>query len=198
MMREIGLTERQEQVEQLKESENYKDIKPQESITTEDCDRYWDDVFKGPEEKDNPEEELEKLIKEYLNDIYDKSEHRETLPENPFNSGDLRRRTPEENQRMREEFDDKKADLRNQWEQKHGVPWPRHEEDVRLPNGVVIRRKGDRYDAHHIQPLSLGGKNEVDNITPLNANVHFDSRGVHSPDSPYSRMNARLGGDLND
>ncbi len=194
-MREINSPEKPEQIEQVKESEKFKEIKPQENITVEECDDFWDNVFKEQKEDDNPEEEIEALIKEYLNDLYDKSEHKDTLPENPFNANDLKRRTPEENQRMREDFDDKKADLRKQWEQKHGEPWPRHTEDVYLPNGILIRRKGDRYDAHHIHPLSLGGKNEVENITPLNANVHFDSRGVHSPGSPYSKMNARLGGD---
>ena len=194
-MREISSPEKTEQVEQLKESENYKEIKPEEDITTEECDAFWDDVFKEKTEEDNPEEEIEALVKEYLDDLRDKSEHTETLPPNPFNASDLKRRTPEENRIMREDFDDKKNDLRKQWELKHGIRWPTHQEDVCLPNGVVIRKKGSRYDAHHIQPLSLGGKNEVDNITPLSADVHFDSRGVHAPGSPYSKLNERLGGD---
>ncbi len=191
-MREISSPEKPEQI---REFESFKEIKPQENITVEECDDFWDDVFKEKSEGDIPEDEIEALTKKYFDDLRDKSEYQDTLPENPFSASDLKKRTPEENQRMREDFDDKKSDLRKQWEQKHGQPWPRHKEDVYLPNGILIRRKGDRYDAHHIQPLSLGGKNEVDNITPLSANVHFDSRGVHSPDSPYSKMSARLGGD---
>ena len=44
------------------------------------------------------------------------------------------------------------------------------------------------YDAHHIQPLGLGGKNEISNITPLHADIHYDSRGIHEKDSAYSKI----------
>ena len=63
-----------------------------------------------------------------------------------------------------------------------------------LSNGKLIRKAGSDYDAHHIQPLGMGGKNEVKNITPLNAEVHYDKQGVHSPDSPYTKMDKMLGG----
>ena len=195
MMKEVKSPEKVEQVEQNKGIEHFREIKPKEDITTDECDAFWDDVFQENKEDDNPEDDLETLLKKYLEDLHERSEYAETIPDNPFDVSDLKRRTPEEKRKMREDFDDKKTDLRNQWAQKHGIPWPRHEEDFLLPNGVVIRQKGHRYDAHHIQPLSLGGKNEVDNITPLNASVHFDSRGVHAPDSPYSKLSERLGGD---
>ena len=32
------------------------------------------------------------------------------------------------------------------------------------------------------------------NITPLNAEVHYDKQGVHAPDSPYSKLDKLLGG----
>lgn len=41
---------------------------------------------------------------------------------------------------------------------------------------------------HHIQPLSMGGKNEVGNITPMHASEHYDKQGVHAPDSPFSKL----------
>ena len=31
-----------------------------------------------------------------------------------------------------------------------------------------------------IQPLGMGGKNESANITPLDAQVHYDKQGVHA------------------
>lgn len=40
----------------------------------------------------------------------------------------------------------------------------------------------------------MGGKNESANITPLDAQVHYDKQGVHAADSPYSRLNEMLGG----
>ena len=58
----------------------------------------------------------------------------------------------------------------------------------------MIRKAGSDYDAHHIQPLGMGGKNEVRNITPLNAEVHYDKQGIHAADSPYSRLDQMLGG----
>ena len=57
-----------------------------------------------------------------------------------------------------------------------------------------IFRKGDRFDAHHLQPLNVGGKNEVSNITPLHAEVHFEHSGVHITDGPCDRMCKMVGG----
>ena len=56
----------------------------------------------------------------------------------------------------------------------------------------MIRKAGGDYDAHHIQPLGMGGKNEASNITPLHANEHYDKQGVHAPDSPYSKLDKML------
>ena len=59
-------------------------------------------------------------------------------------------------------------------------------------NGKMIRKAGGDYDAHHIQPLGMNGKNEASNITPLHANEHYDKQGVHAPDSPYSKLDKML------
>ena len=63
-----------------------------------------------------------------------------------------------------------------------------------METSVIIRRSGDRYDAHHIQPLTFGGRNIATNITPLHVLEHFDKRGVHAPDSPYGRIERLLTG----
>ena len=95
---------------------------------------------------------------------------------------------------MRDEFDDLKSGLKKEWEEKNGRPWPKYEHDVYSANGKLIRKAGSDYDAHHIQPLCLGGKNEVSNITPLRADVHYDRQGIHSMDSPYNKICNMLGG----
>ena len=38
------------------------------------------------------------------------------------------------------------------------------------------------------------GKNEVSNITPMHAEVHFDKQGVHSVESPYNKLDTLIGG----
>lgn len=145
-------------------------------------------------ERENLEEKLEKLINEYFDDLKSKSECPETIPDRPFEVTDLEKLTPEETEEMRKEFDSKKSKLKEQWEKENERPWPKYEKDVYSSNRKLIRKAGSDYDAHHIQPISMGGKNEVSNITPLNAEVHYDRQGVHSPDSPYNKIETTLGG----
>ena len=143
------------------------------------------------EERNEKQEELDDLVDEYFDDLVDNSEYPETIE----NDGSpWEKVTPEENAKKREEFEDNKKDnpqckenLIKEWEEKHGKEWPRYKEDVYV-NGKLIRKAGDRYDAHHIKPLSFGGKNEVSNITPISAEKHFDKQGIHSPNSPYGRI----------
>ncbi len=145
-------------------------------------------------EDDNFEKNIEEILDEYFTDLKEKSECPETLLEKTFDASDLKKRSPEENAVMREEFSEKKVLLKKAWEEVNGRPWPKYEQDVFSENGKLIRKAGSDYDAHHIQPLGMGGRNEANNITPLNAEVHYDKQGVHSPDSPYSKLNQMLGG----
>lgn len=184
------------------EEENYKKIKPETEISDEDIKNFWDELFEGEgedetteaAEADDPEADLEKTLDDYFKDLKDKSECPETIPDKPFEASDLKKRTPEENAKMRDEFDDKKAQLKKEWEEANGRPWPKYDHDVYSANGKVIRKAGSDYDAHHIQPLGMGGKNEAGNITPLNAEAHYDKQGIHAPDSPYCKLNQMLGG----
>lgn len=181
--------------------ENYKEIKPDGDISPEEAKEFIDGLFDDVEdetmeedETDNGEEDIEKVLDDYFKDLRDKSECPETIPDKPFDSFDLKKITPEENAEMREEFSDKKAQLKCEWEEANGRPWPKYEHNVYSANGKLIRKAGSDYDAHHIQPLGMGGKNEAKNITPLNAEVHYDKQGVHAPDSPYSKLDQMLGG----
>lgn len=152
------------------------------------CDTY------DPNKRIENAEDREKILNDYFNDLRSKSEFPESIPEKPFSVSDIEKRTPEENAAAREEFDNKKADLKREWEKENGREWPKYEKDVYSSNGKLIRQAGSDYDAHHIQPLSMGGKNEAKNITPLHAEVHYDRQGVHAQDSPYSRLDNSSGG----
>lgn len=133
-------------------------------------------------------EQVEKLLKEYFDDLKNNSEYPDTIKDDgePYE-----KLSPEETAEKRAEFNANKERLIKEWEEKNGMECPRYEEDVYV-NGKLIRKAGDRYDAHHIHPLSLGGKNESNNITPISAEKHFDKQGVHAPDSPYGKLEKTL------
>ena len=142
---------------------------------------------------ENPEKDLQKLVGEYLKDLKSKSECAETIPDKPFEVSNLEKRTPEENAKMREEFNDNKTQLKREWEKINGLQWPKYKKDIYSASGNLIRKAGSDYDAHHIQPLGMGGNNEARNITPLNAEVHYDKQGIHALCSPYSKLDQALG-----
>jgi hypothetical protein len=144
-----------------------------------------------PEAEDTEDKELDELRDEYIEDIKDNSEFPETIVDDgePYE-----KISPEENAKMREEFKEKREKLIKEWEEKNGKEWPRYEKDVYDKNGNIIRRAGDRYDAHHIRPLSWGGKNTADNITPISAEKHHDKQGIHAPGSPYAKITNHLEG----
>lgn len=189
------------ETEEKKASEvnDYKNIKSDGEMSIEDADKFWDEIFGQEEtydasEHDDPEENLEQTLNGYFDDLKDKSECPDTIPEKPFDVSELKKLSPEENAEMRDEFDDKRAQLKKEWEEANGRPWPKYDHDVCSANGKLIRKEASDYDAHHIQPLGMGGKNIASNITPLNAEVHYDKQGVHSQDSPYSKLDKMLGG----
>jgi hypothetical protein len=100
----------------------------------------------------------------------------------------LKKLTPEETAEARKEFMKQKEEIIQKWEESNHCKWPTYDNDVTTKENKVIRKQGDRYDAHHLQPLGLGGKNTFENITPMHAENHYDKQGVHRHDGPYSRM----------
>lgn len=204
MRNEVAGTETRD-AERQPDVREYKIIKPEGKVDSQTVKLFWDKMFgfeeadkkcAAPETKedDDAEKDLEQIVEEYVEDLKDKSECPETIPDRPFEVSDLEKLSPEETAKRREEFDDIKGDLKKQWEEEHGRPWPKYDHDIKSANDKVIRTAGRDYDAHHIQPLGMGGKNEAKNITPLNAEVHYDKQGVHSPDSPYDKMEKNIGG----
>lgn len=103
-------------------------------------------------------------------------------------SVNLRPRSPEQVTEARSEFNQTRNELIGKWEEENQRSWPTYGQDVTSPGGKTIRLAGDRYDAHHVQPLELGGKNTADNITPMHANDHFDKQGIHRPGGAYDNM----------
>ena len=93
---------------------------------------------------------------------------------------------------MRIEFNVEKEKLIAEWEKVNGREWPVYEKDIYNEYGEIVKKKGWKYDAHHIQPLSMGGRNEASNITPLRYDIHNDHKGVHAPDSPYDKLEKML------
>lgn len=188
------------------EVDEYKKINPESDMSSQEAKQYWDDFFNDTskeenelgeseaDESDNKEKNIEQTLDDYFKDLKEKSDCPDTIPDKSFEDSDLEKRTPEENAEMRDEFDDKKADLKKKWEEVNGRLWPKYEEDIYSSNGKLIRKAGSDYDAHHIQPLGMGGENKASNITPLHVEVHYDKQGVHAPDSPYSKLAQMLGG----
>lgn len=99
----------------------------------------------------------------------------------------LTKRTPEELQDVRSHFNQYREEIIKTWESSNGE-WPRYAENVYSDSGKLIRRAGDRYDAHHNTPLGLGGANTAENITPMHAKDHYDKQGIHRPGSPYDNI----------
>lgn len=139
------------------------------------------------------DKEFQELKEDYIDDIVKNSEVPETIDAEKAKSANFEKCSPEETAAKREEFNAQKDELIQQWEKENGQEWPTYQEDVYSSNGHLIRRAGDKYDAHHIQPLSMGGKNEASNITPLHAKCHYDRQGIHSYDSPYAKIEQKLG-----
>jgi hypothetical protein len=134
--------------------------------------------------------DLKELVNDYMDDVKSKAEFPDTIKKE-IDPKDLKKLSPEENRKRHEEYRDrvKKAKLIQEWEQKNGMEWPTYKEDVYNKNGKRIRKAGDKYDGHHIQPLELGGKNTVDNITPIHVLKHNQGgQTIHASDSPYKRL----------
>ena len=135
--------------------------------------------------------EVEKLKQAYFQELKEYSQYPETIE---FPERDFEKVTPEECKQKKTEFEEVKDSLIKQWEIDNNMPWPTYTKTVYSPTGKEIRKAGDRYDAHHIHPITLGGENVSSNITPLHASIHFDKLGIHAPDSSYGKLDKLLKG----
>lgn len=129
--------------------------------------------------KDVSAKDLSEIIKDYISELKTKSECGDTILTSALDKAKWEVQSPEKVAELREQFDDNKAKLRKEWESLNNREWPKYKEDVYNEKGVRIRKAGDNYDAHHIQPLKLGGANEASNITPLDLTKHADIHSVN-------------------
>ena len=132
--------------------------------------------------------ELNDMLNDYINDLKSNSEFPETISDNLINLDDIKKQPPEITKELRQEFNRDKEKLIAEWEKENNREWPVYKEDVYNEYGELVKRKGWKYDAHHIHPLSMGGKNEANNITPLRYDIHSDHKGVHAFGSPYDNL----------
>ncbi len=130
-------------------------------------------------------EELKKIGNDYNDEVRDKSAAGEV---NPNDVSKWKEVSVEECHNERADFQHNKDAIRSDWEKKNGQEWPRYKEDVYSEKGKLLAKEGDKYDAHHIQPLKYGGENTVENITPIHKNDHGKVNGIHRADSPYAKL----------
>ena len=129
--------------------------------------------------------DLKEIAKDYIEDLKAKSEFSDTINPDNLDTSKLEKISPEQRAKMREEFDDNKSKLRKEWEKINGKEWPRYTEDICNDAERPIRHAGDCYDAHHVIPLELGGKNVASNLTPLDLGKHQE---IHSVTGSCTRL----------
>jgi hypothetical protein len=130
--------------------------------------------------------DLKKAEREYNDEINRKSAGGE-VPRTDV--GVWRKISRSEYEATKDDFARNKPEHIRKWEEKNGIPWPRYETDVYGKDGeTVVRRKGDAYDAHHIQPVEFGGSNSPENLTPVHYDDHSDKQGLHRPGGPYDQL----------
>lgn len=138
----------------------------------------------NPDKRIDIKEQLKKAIDQYKKELIDNSPFPDTLKLDDLKFDKIEKVTKEKLKEMRNEFKNNKDKLIAEWEKQTGKEWPRYKEDV-VKDGIVIKKKGELYDAHHIKPLSWGGENIVSNITPMAWGPHHLK--VHGKDSGYNK-----------
>ena len=137
-----------------------------------------------PDKRIDVKAQLEKAMEQYKQELIDNSPFPDTLKLDQLNVSDIKRVTGEKLKEMRDDFKKNKETLISEWEKETGKEWPRYTEDV-VKDGVIIKKKGELYDAHHIKPLRWGGDNTASNITPMAWGPHH--LGVHGKESGYNK-----------
>lgn len=129
--------------------------------------------------------EISNAVKDYFKELKKVSEFPKTIPKDILKTDTFERVPIDQVKELRRDFNPiKKSELIAEWEKLNKCSWPTYKEDV-YRNGVKIREKGMKYDAHHIRPLFLGGKNVASNITPLDVNSHID---IHMPSGGCGKL----------
>ncbi|MFP7334183.1 LXG domain-containing protein [Shouchella clausii] len=131
--------------------------------------------------------------KKYIRDIEGRTGRE--LPKNQIDklkealrNKEYKKMSPLETVKHRAEFDKVKNKVIKEWEENTGQKWPVYSENViSEKTGKIIRKKGDKYDAHHIIENTFGGEHEWWNIHPAKfPNEH--QAGIHGTGSPANTL----------
>lgn len=128
-----------------------------------------------------------KLVPEYLQEV-EKITNREIKPQQmeklqkALKEQDFARLDPEKSKLHRKLFDNAKDRLIDEWEKNTGDKWPVYAQDVLNDAGEVIRKAGQRFDAHHLIESSFGGPNAWWNLHPA-AFPSEHQAGIHAVNS---------------
>ena len=133
------------------------------------------------------------LIKKYIRDIEGRTGRKlpkiqiEKLKE-ALRNREYNKLSPIETRKHRRAFNKVKDKLIEEWEINTGQKWPTYAEDViSEKTGEPVRRKGDKYDAHHIIENSFKGEHEWWNIHPAKfPNEHQSA--IHGTGSPANEL----------
>ena len=130
-------------------------------------------------------------FKDYIDDIKSKSEYPETVK---IKADEIQLRDcSKETKEKRVEFEKVKRARIKEWEQKYGREFPKEQKDVVSKDGTILKKAGSRYELHHIVPLSLGGDNSLDNLTPMSYSAHKE---LHGAGSAYSKLRSAVKGEV--
>ncbi|MFJ5965626.1 ribonuclease YeeF family protein [Bacillus sp. NPDC093026] len=132
-------------------------------------------------------------IKKYIRDIEGRTGRE--LPKDQIEKlkGALRNKeykkmSPVETAKHRAEFDKVKNKVIKEWEENTGLKWPVYNDNViSEKTGKIIRRQGDKYDAHHIIENTFGGEHEWWNIHPAKF-PNEQQAGIHRTGSPANKL----------
>ncbi|WP_342491092.1 T7SS effector LXG polymorphic toxin [Bacillus sp. FSL R5-0422] len=132
-------------------------------------------------------------IKRYVRDIEGRTGRE--LPKNQIDNlkaalrnKEYSKMSPIETAKHRAKFDSVKSKVIKEWERNTGQKWPVYNENIISgKTGKVIRKKGDKYDAHHIIENTFGGEHEWWNMHPAKfPNEH--QAGIHGAGSPANTL----------
>lgn len=128
-----------------------------------------------------------KLFPEYLQEV-EKITNREIKPnqmeklQRALEEQEFVKFDPEKSKFHRKLFDNARENLIDEWEKNTGDKWPVYVQDVLNDAGEVIRKAGQRYDAHHLIESSFGGSNAWWNLHPA-AFPSEHQAGIHAANS---------------
>ncbi|MBC1606023.1 hypothetical protein HCJ39_14995 [Listeria rocourtiae] len=133
------------------------------------------------------------LVRSYIRDVEQQTSRKIVKIQvdalkNALRTKEYTKLTPAETTKHRVKFDGNKSKLITEWETKLEEKWPTYSENVYSDrNGKIIRRTGEKYDAHHIIENTFGGEHEWWNIHPAKfPNEH--QAGIHGAGSPAREL----------